>query len=81
MKSSCATKPNDVESYDLRELDVPYMVFASRDRSCYRPVHGVSSIVKVTDGTAWTVGIFDQPENQTAEEFLRKVKSHLTASK
>jgi hypothetical protein len=74
-------QPDDVESYDLRELEGLYVVFASFEVRCYRPVHGVSSVIRMTDGVAWTVGIYDQPESQPVQEFLGKVKTYLTARK
>lgn len=67
-------EPHNVESYDLRTMKVPYVVFAANEGDCYRPVHGASSIIEVDDGIARTVSIIDQPDGQPLQTFLEKIQ-------
>jgi hypothetical protein len=71
--------PTDSESYDLRQFDEPYIVFAKKKNDCYMPVHRMSSIVPVSNGTAATWRIQGEPEKQPLSAFLKKVTSLISA--
>jgi hypothetical protein len=71
--------PTDSESYDLRQFDEPYIVFAKKGNDCYVPVHRMSSIVPVSNGTAATWRIQGEPEKQPLSAFLKKVTSLIGA--
>lgn len=74
-KVTICNDPHDVESYDLRVIDQPYVVFARTTDECHLPIQRLRSVVKVDGDTALTRNIADQPETQSLSVFLKKVES------
>jgi hypothetical protein len=66
--------PASSESYDLSTIEEDYIVFASLDGRCYRPVHWISSIIMAKDDLVKTSAIADQPEYQALSDFIQKIQ-------
>jgi hypothetical protein len=71
--------PDDVETYDLRSVRGPYIVFAMLSESCYAPVRGIRSVVLVNDAMALTGNIEGQPRSQAVTVFLEKVRALISS--
>jgi hypothetical protein len=67
--------PQEIESYNLEDIDEEFMVFAKPGAGCFQPILGYRSFVMMEGGVAVTGNIADQPERQGAGAFLKKVKS------
>ncbi len=66
---------NDIESYDLRLFEDPYIVLAKRIGRCFMPVNGHYSTIGAENNLAITFGISDQPEKQELNNFMDKIKA------
>jgi len=67
--------PGDIESYDLRDLKEPYVIFAKQVDDCYLPIHGLRSVIQTKDKTIITWNIDGQPDQQSIAAFLAKVRN------
>jgi hypothetical protein len=57
-----------------------YLIFATAAARCYKPVHGLISIVVVQDGAARTAAIAEEPDTQPIAALLDRIR-RLIASK
>jgi len=65
----------DTEHPDLAYVRGDYVVFAARNKGCFRLVWGWNSLIVVLNGRAHTSGIDDQPEDLPVEQFLAEIRS------
>jgi hypothetical protein len=66
--------PDDIESYNLREIGGSYLVFARKSGDCFLPIHGLRSVVVVEKDQAATGNIKDEPEEQPIVALLGTVR-------
>jgi hypothetical protein len=69
------------ESYDLSTFEYSYVLFAIVRSGCLEPAHGISSVVAIADGVAYTHQIADQPDEQLVSLFARSIREALAAEK
>jgi hypothetical protein len=67
--------PQEVESYDLRMLSESYVVFANKDKGCYKPVRGIISVIQVDRGLAKTFNLIGQPPEQEIGKLLAETRT------
>jgi hypothetical protein len=67
--------PIDTETYDLTKIKGNYIVFAAKRELCFRPVHGIGSIIMVDEKRARTLAIADEPDSQPIDAFIAKIRS------
>jgi hypothetical protein len=65
----------DAESVDFYSNPGTYIVFASKEGSCYSPIAGLNSVVVVKGTVVHTRRIQGQPAEQSVEAFLQQVRA------
>ena len=63
------------DTINIRKFPGAYVVFARANRrGCFSPVAGYKSLIPVSEGAAQTVNIDGEPDTQTLDAFLDKVR-------
>ncbi len=74
----CNHRDEYSDEYDLAKLTGVDILFVSKKGQCYELSHGDRSVVPVYGGSAHTIAIEDQPEQQPLEELLGKIQTLLS---
>jgi hypothetical protein len=69
------------DSFDLRAVSKPLIIFANSTAECLKPVHGFASTIAVGRGKAETAALYDQPARQPVAAFMAKIRHLLQTSK
>jgi hypothetical protein len=69
------------DSFDLRAVSKPLIIFANSTAECLKPVHGFASTIAVGHGKAETAALYDQPAREPVSSFLAQIRHLLQSSK
>jgi hypothetical protein len=72
----CNSRPNP-EWPDLSKSVGEQVLFLNRHGKCFDLSHNYRSLIKVHDGRATTIVIKDQPDDQSLDDFLEKIRAVL----
>lgn len=72
----CNSRPNP-EWPDLSKSVGEQVLFLNRHGDCFNLSHNYRSLIKVHDGRATTIVIKGQPDDQSLDDFLKKIRALL----